>query len=347
MNTDYRIKIGFFRHIKTRKLKKRFGESGIIALLMLWDYATEFRANGDLSGLSANDLEMIIDWTGSESLIAGLLDIGFLDGQDGDYQLHDWKDHNPWAADSEDRSDAARLSRLARKNPKAAKTLRDQGITGITQEEYRKYDRSTTVVRPYNDRSTERSTERSTPSPAPAPSPAPTPTVVSCSNSSASAHETPSSKTRHDTVAEALIESEITQPPIAQPEDAAVTLLEAEQQPIAENWQPSPDIIAALEASHIPVSFTLDCVAHFRTYHLEAGTRRRGYNSLFIGWVKRDFGRQPVQNRTESGEPIYQSRQEAKMTLIEWQQYLGRRFDHKASKCLPEPLSCEVIGYAH
>jgi hypothetical protein len=57
MNTDYRIRVGFFRHLKTKKLEKRLGESGVLALLKLWGYATEFRPEGDLSGLSNEDLE--------------------------------------------------------------------------------------------------------------------------------------------------------------------------------------------------------------------------------------------------------------------------------------------------
>ena len=178
MNTDYRIRVGFFRHLKTKKLEKRLGESGVLALLKLWGYATEFRPEGDLSGLSNEDLELAIDWKQDTPLIQVLAEVGFLDGEAGNYQLHDWIEHNPWVSESSERSDAARLSRLARKHPEVAKALKGQGRTGITADEYRQYERSTTVLRPLNDRTTtverthnDRTTERTTPAPAPAPAP--------------------------------------------------------------------------------------------------------------------------------------------------------------------------------
>lgn len=176
MNTDYRIKLGFFRHYKTRKLEKKLGADGVLALIKLWEYASEFRPDGDLSGMADEDIELSIMWDTEQTLMPILVSIGFVDGQEGEYRLHDWQEHNPWAAEADERSGEARLSRLFRTNPEKAKELKAQGRTGITQEEYQefkkpaqKYDRSTTVQRPYNDRST----DRSTPAPAPAPAPPP------------------------------------------------------------------------------------------------------------------------------------------------------------------------------
>lgn len=173
MTGDYRIKIGFFRHHKTKRLKKKGGADAILALLQIWEWAAEQRPDGDLRGLSAEDIDIVVDWDSSMPLATLLSEAGFLDGDEGEYRLHDWAYHNPWVAESTQRSDAARLSRLARENPKAAKALRDEGRLGITEEEYHALklcpnnDRSTTVVRP--------STVRSTPAPAPAPDPAPDP----------------------------------------------------------------------------------------------------------------------------------------------------------------------------
>ena len=61
MTSDYRIKIGFFRHYKTRKLEKCLGETGVLALLKLWEYAAEFRPDGDLSGMSDRSPPMLTD----------------------------------------------------------------------------------------------------------------------------------------------------------------------------------------------------------------------------------------------------------------------------------------------
>ncbi len=176
MNTDYRISVGFLQHHKTKLLKRRLGYQGIVALIGLWAYAAQFRPDGILEGMSDEAIESAVDWDSDKPLVTCLVEIGFLE-HDGDaYRLHDWQEHNPWASEADERSDEARLSRLFRTNAEKAKELRAQGRTGITKEEYQeykkpaqKYDRSTTVVRPNNDRST----ECSTPAPAPAPAPAP------------------------------------------------------------------------------------------------------------------------------------------------------------------------------
>jgi uncharacterized phage protein (TIGR02220 family) len=134
------------------------------------------------------DIEIASKWEGEPGqFVKELVAIRLLDVVEGDaYSLHDWEEHNPWASKSEDRSDSARLSRLARKNPETASELKKQGRTGITAEEYRQYEsctnRSTTVQRPNNESCTNRSTtvqrpnnesctNRSTPAPAPAPTP--------------------------------------------------------------------------------------------------------------------------------------------------------------------------------
>ena len=182
MTGDYRIKIGFFRHHKTKRLKKEGGADAILALLQIWEWAAEQRPDGDLSGLSAEDIDIVVDWDSSMPLATLLSEAGFLDGDEGDYRLHDWAEHNPWVAESTRRSDAARLSRLARENPEAAKALRDEGRLGITEEEYRALklgpnnERGANMEQPNNDRSTtvvRSSTVRSTPAPAPAPAPVP------------------------------------------------------------------------------------------------------------------------------------------------------------------------------
>jgi hypothetical protein len=180
MNSDYRISVGFFRHHKTRKLQKRLGSDGVLALLKLWGYAAEFRADGDLSEMSAEDIELAIDWMKETPLIATLVEIGFIDGQEGRYCLHEWGIHNPWACVDEARSDGGRLSCLFRKNPIAAQEFKAKGRTGITKEEYEiaknmrnPCDRSANA----QDSSANRSANAPI-SPAPAPTPTPVPTPI-------------------------------------------------------------------------------------------------------------------------------------------------------------------------
>lgn len=191
MNTDYRIKIGFFRHHKTRKLEQRLGEAGVIALIRLWEYAAEFRPDGSLSGMNEEDIALAAGWRGDGNLVSTLIEIGWLDEEPGCLSLHDWLEHNPWAADAEERSDKGRLSRLFRKNPEAADEFRKQGRTGITAEEYhnatsvRPYnDRSTSLQRPYNDRST--TVVRTAVAPTPTPTPVPVYNTTTTPNPSSS-----------------------------------------------------------------------------------------------------------------------------------------------------------------
>ena len=191
MNTDYRIKIGFFRHHKTRKLERRLGEAGVMALLRLWEYAAEFRSDGELSGMNDEDIALAAGWRGDSDFVSALIEIGWVDEEPDCLSLHDWLEHNPWVADAEERSDKGRLSRLFRKNPEAADEFRQQGRTGITTEEYRQAtsvrpynDRSTALQRPYNDRST--TVVRTAVAPTPTPVPVHNTTTTTSSSSSSS-----------------------------------------------------------------------------------------------------------------------------------------------------------------
>ena len=94
MNTDFRVAVDFFAHHKARKLKKRLGADGLMALLQLWAYAAKLRADGDLSGMTVEDIELASGWDGTEgALVAALVEVGFLDQNGEAYALHDWEDH--------------------------------------------------------------------------------------------------------------------------------------------------------------------------------------------------------------------------------------------------------------
>jgi hypothetical protein len=81
--------------------------------LLLW--ARTNRPDGNLAGLTAEDLELAIDWPGApDALVGALLQVGFLDGTEGAYKIHDWQDHNPWSTGSERRSVKARWNAIKR-----------------------------------------------------------------------------------------------------------------------------------------------------------------------------------------------------------------------------------------
>lgn len=176
MTEDFRIMVGFFRHHKTRKLERRLGLEGVLALLKLWEYSAEFRTRGDLAGMTTEDIELASGWDSERPIVPVFVEVGFLDEGPDSYVLHDWQEHNPWVSEADERSASARLSRLHRENPEAAEQLKAEGRTGLTSEEYRNLKRSTIEVRSKYDRTTtvERPlTSRTTPVPVPVPIPAP------------------------------------------------------------------------------------------------------------------------------------------------------------------------------
>ncbi len=120
MNVDYRVKIGFFRHYKTRKLERELGSDGVLALIKIWEYAAEFRPDGDLSGMEDDDIELSIMWSDGRPLMPVLKKIGFVDGEAGEYRLHDWKEHNSWASEAD-----VAIGELIRTASRSARDARD------------------------------------------------------------------------------------------------------------------------------------------------------------------------------------------------------------------------------
>jgi hypothetical protein len=115
MATDARISASLPTHPKTKKLIRKLGQSAGWNLVCLFLWAAANRSDGDLSGLSIEDLEIAADWQGEEgAFVAALVEVRFLDGQDMAYELHDWAEHNPWAAGADMRSAKARWNAAKR-----------------------------------------------------------------------------------------------------------------------------------------------------------------------------------------------------------------------------------------
>lgn len=170
MNTDIRLSVGFWQHPKTRKTAKRLGLEGVRSLQILWLWAALNRPDGNLSGMDWEDIELASDWQGEERAFFDFCLGVWIDESPQGYVLHDWKDHNSWASEADERSDKARFSRLATVNREAYEQLKAEGINAVSKEEY---DRLTTVQRPSDDRRTNVvRIVNAPPTPAPAPSPA-------------------------------------------------------------------------------------------------------------------------------------------------------------------------------
>lgn len=129
MNKDIRLSVDFFQHHKTKRLKRKLGVEGIIALQQLWCYAARNRPKGSLTDMDAEDIASVCDWDGDEQqFVSCLCDIGFLEQcEEGIYHIHDWESHNPYAAFADERSEAARKAARARWEKKDnAKSVRNE-----------------------------------------------------------------------------------------------------------------------------------------------------------------------------------------------------------------------------
>lgn len=110
---DARIAVGLPSHPKTKKLIRRVGEPGAWRLVCLFLWAAQTRPDGDLSGMTGEDIELAADWQGEEgAFIGALVEVGFIDGEEGCYEIHDWEQHNPWAAGASRRSEVARQNAM-------------------------------------------------------------------------------------------------------------------------------------------------------------------------------------------------------------------------------------------
>ncbi|WP_313457945.1 hypothetical protein [Achromobacter sp.] len=114
--TDARLSVGLATHPKTKKLVRRLGGDGAWRLVCLFLWCASHKPDGNLSGLSDEDIELAVDWAGGEGeFVATLCDVGFLDGEEFCRTIHDWEEHNPWVAGSGARSEKARWAATCKK----------------------------------------------------------------------------------------------------------------------------------------------------------------------------------------------------------------------------------------
>lgn len=91
--SDARIAVGLPAHPKTKKLIRRLGTEGAWRLVCLFLWCAANRSDGDLSGMSDEDIERVADWDGEPRAFTGTLrDFRFLEG--GEYasriELQEW-----------------------------------------------------------------------------------------------------------------------------------------------------------------------------------------------------------------------------------------------------------------
>jgi hypothetical protein len=116
MNIDIRLQVSFRDHPKRTKLERRLGPAGPLAFIDLLLAVAQSKPDGSLRGWSDEDIAIAARWNGKpEEFVSTLAELRFLDRQDdGSYSIHDWTEHNGYAAGAQERSERARAAARAR-----------------------------------------------------------------------------------------------------------------------------------------------------------------------------------------------------------------------------------------
>lgn len=124
-NTDCRISTTLPGHPKMKKMLRRLGPGGPLGIIYLFIHAAANRPDGDLGGMTNEDIELAVDWDGEEgAFVKAAAEVRFLDGVEGHYRIHDWEDHQPWATGSEDRSLSGRWAAFVKRYGREGAAMR-------------------------------------------------------------------------------------------------------------------------------------------------------------------------------------------------------------------------------
>jgi hypothetical protein len=192
---DARISVGLPAHPKTKKLIRRLDEGGAWRLVCLFLWVAQSRPDGDLSGMTGEDIELAADWQGEEgAFIKALIEVGFVDGEEGAYSIHDWQEHNPWAAGADARSEKSKWLALCKHHGRAKAAEMMPAYAARLQESSKKDDQCKHEAHASSASSMHEAENSSAPSPSP--SPLPSPNVENLNTSVASAPVGPQATTQ-------------------------------------------------------------------------------------------------------------------------------------------------------
>lgn len=120
-NADVRLSTTLKGHPKITKIQRRLQTpAGPLGIIYLWMFAAAEKPDGDLTGMSDEDIEIAAGWDGEPgAFVRAAAEVRFLDGGPGAYTLHDWAEHQPWAVGSEDRSESAKWAALCKRYGRA------------------------------------------------------------------------------------------------------------------------------------------------------------------------------------------------------------------------------------
>lgn len=115
MADDIRLKTSWRTHPKRVKLQRRLGHAGVTAATDLWLFCGSERTEGDLAGMTAEDIAIAAQWDGDpQRFVDTLVELGLLDGSPNGYSIHDWWEINPYVAGHKQRQVVGYLHALKR-----------------------------------------------------------------------------------------------------------------------------------------------------------------------------------------------------------------------------------------
>ena len=170
MNTDFRISVTFPAHPKALKLMRRLGDRAFYCLVRLWAFTASNKSKGVLERMDDEDVELAADWQGDPgTFVEALLDLSLLDrDEQGRLCIHDWQEHNAFAAHASERSEKAKKAAEARWQ----KRLGDDGNAQKCSEQCSSNAGS---IAGGNAQAMQTDATSYAPSPTPTPTPTPTP----------------------------------------------------------------------------------------------------------------------------------------------------------------------------
>ena len=106
---DFRLSAGFRTHPKVMLLEMELGEAGPLSWISIIAHAAQYKPDGILSNMEPRAIALVAHWKGDpDKLITALKTVRLLDETDGVLSLHDWAEHNGYAASYTKRSERGR-----------------------------------------------------------------------------------------------------------------------------------------------------------------------------------------------------------------------------------------------
>ena len=117
-NLYVRLHSSFWTHRKTLQLRRKLGDAAFWIPPRLWSFAAENAPNGDLSNYQAEDLAMLVQYSGdARSMLEALHEAGFLENG----VIRNWEERNSFHVTNHDRAKKAAEARWAKRNGKLSK----------------------------------------------------------------------------------------------------------------------------------------------------------------------------------------------------------------------------------